>query len=173
MVMSLWTHFLAYPVQPSLKRFTVQLCTSRRLDKCQRTWLRTSSSVPPADAIRAWQDLRRFTLTQQFRRQKFLCCPFSCVERLAVIAPTGKKVKVAHTRLPIVGFRSWFRFLAVSLQVAWVINPAVGCHSFPPGLQLPRQPLRGLLPILLLGEQRHDGCEQFAWDCYPTASDWT
>jgi len=30
------------------------------------------------------------------------------------------------------------------------------------GLQLPPQPLRGLLPILLLGEQRHDGCEQFA-----------
>ena len=24
------------------------------------------------------------------------------------------------------------------------------------------QPLRALLPILLLGEQRHDGCEQFA-----------
>jgi len=23
------------------------------------------------------------------------------------------------------------------------------------------QPLRGLLPILLLGEQRHDRCEQF------------
>ena len=33
---------------------------------------------------------------------------------------------------------------------------------FPPGLQLPPQPLRGLLPVLLLGEQRHDGCEQFA-----------
>ena len=31
-----------------------------------------------------------------------------------------------------------------------------------PGLQLPMQPLRGLLPILLLGEQKHDGCEQFA-----------
>jgi len=29
-------------------------------------------------------------------------------------------------------------------------------------LQLPPQSLRGLLPILLLGEQRHDGCEQFA-----------
>jgi len=28
-------------------------------------------------------------------------------------------------------------------------------------LQFPPQPLRGLLPILLLGEQRHDGCEQF------------
>ena len=26
----------------------------------------------------------------------------------------------------------------------------------------PPQPLRGLLPILLLGKQRHDGCEQFA-----------
>jgi len=32
----------------------------------------------------------------------------------------------------------------------------------PPGLQLPPQPLRGLLPVLLLGEQRHDECEQFA-----------
>jgi len=53
-----------------------------------------------------------------------------------------KKVKVAHTWLPSVGFRSWSRFLAVSLQVTWVINPGVGCHYFPPGL--------------------HDGCEQFA-----------
>ena len=41
-------------------------------------------------------------------------------------------------------------------------GPAVGCHYFPSGLQLPPQPLRGLLPILLLGEQRHNGCEQFA-----------
>jgi len=29
-------------------------------------------------------------------------------------------------------------------------------------LQLPPQPLRGLLPVLLFGEQRHNGCEQFA-----------
>ena len=43
-----------------------------------------------------------------------------------------------------------------------VINLAVGCHYFPPGLQLHLQPLRRLLPILLLGEQRHNGCEQFA-----------
>ena len=67
-------------------------------------------------------------------------------------------------------FRSWSRSLAVSLQVTWFINPAVGCHYFPPGLQSPSQPLRGLLPISLLNEQRHDGCEQFAWDCYRTAS---
>ena len=70
--------------------------------------------------------------------------------------------KVAHTRLPSIGFRGWSRFFAVSLQVTWVINPAVGCHYFPPGMQLPPPPLRGLLPILLLGEQRHNGCEQFA-----------
>ena len=81
-----------------------------------------------------------------------------------------KKVKLAHTRLPGVGFQSWSRFLAVSLQVTWVINPAVGCHYFLPGLQLPLQLLRRLLPISLLDEQRHDGCEQFAWECYPTAS---
>jgi len=72
------------------------------------------------------------------------------------------KVKVAHTRLPSVGFRSWSRFLAVSLQVTWVMNPAIGCHYFPPGLQLPPQPLRELLPISLVGEERHGGCEQFA-----------
>jgi len=78
--------------------------------------------------------------------------------------------KVVHTRLPSVGFRSWSRSLAVNLLVTWVINPAVGCHYFPPGLQLPPRRLRGLLPIMLLGEQRHDGCEQFASDCYPTAS---
>jgi len=35
-------------------------------------------------------------------------------------------------------------------------------HYFPPGPQLPSQPLRGLPPISLIGEQRHDGCEQFA-----------
>ena len=81
-----------------------------------------------------------------------------------------EEVKLAPTRLPSVGFRSWSRFLAVGLRVTWVINPAVGCHNFPPGPQLAPQPLRGLLPILLLGEQRHDGCEQFAYDCYPTAS---
>ena len=41
-------------------------------------------------------------------------------------------------------------------------KPGVGCHYFPPGLQLPPQPLRWLLPLSLLGEQRHDGCEQLA-----------
>ena len=51
-------------------------------------------------------------------------------------------------------------------RAARMLRPAL-----PPGLQLAPQPLRGLLPILLLGEPRHDGCEQFTTsDCYPTAS---
>ena len=39
-----------------------------------------------------------------------------------------------------IGSRSWFRSLAVSVQVMRVINPTMGCHYFPPGLQLPPQP---------------------------------
>ena len=31
-----------------------------------------------------------------------------------------------------------------------------------PAVTPPPQPLRGLLPISLLGERRHNGCEQFA-----------
>jgi len=72
-----------------------------------------------------------------------------------------KKAKVADTRLTSVGFPSWSRFLAISLQVMWVINPALGCHYFSPGPQLPPQPLRGLLPNLMLGEQGHSGCEHW------------
>jgi len=36
-------------------------------------------------------------------------------------------------------------------QPASDMNHKPGCHYFPPGLQLPPQCLRGLLPILLLG----------------------
>jgi len=63
---------------------------------------------------------------------------------------TVKKVKAAHTKLLRVGFWSWSRFLTVSLQVTRVINPAVGYHYSPPSLQLPSQPLRGLLPFRCL-----------------------
>ena len=80
--------------------------------------------------------------------------PSKSSRRRTTITVLIKKVKVAHDRLPSVGFRSWSRFLAVSLQMTWVINPVVGCHYFPPDLQLPWQPVRVLLPVLLLGEQR-------------------
>ena len=93
----------------------------------------------------------------------------AAVQSLATCSVATCLKKVAHTRLPNVGFRSWSWLLAVSLQVTRVIKPAVGCQYFPPGLQLPSQPLRGLQPVSLLGEQRHAGCEQFAQDCYPRA----
>jgi len=49
-------------------------------------------------------------------------------------------------------------------------QPAVDVSHKPGGrlpllsakLAVPSEPLRGLLPISLLGEQGHDGCEQFA-----------
>ena len=88
-----------------------------------------------------------------------LCWVYVCVKG------KGSPYSITERRVP-----ELIRFLAVSLQMTWVINPAVGCHYFPPGPQLPSQPLRVLLPISLLGEQRHDGCEQFAYDCYLTAS---
>ena len=89
-------------------------------------------------------------------------CRIYCVNAHCLAQNRNKKV--ALTRLPSVRFRSWSRFLTVSLQVTWVINQAVGCHYFPPGPQLLSQPLSGLLPVSVLGEQRHDGCEQFAED---------
>jgi len=114
---------------------------------------------------RGYDTTARFS-TEQRGLTGMLWCISSrrCCEQVLITLDfsTLKKVKVARTRLPSVGFWSWSRFLAISLQVTWDINPAVGCHYFPPGLQLPPQPLRGLLPILLLGEQRHDGCKQFA-----------
>ena len=41
-------------------------------------------------------------------------------------------------------------------------NPGSRLPLLSASLQLPPQPLGGLLPIVLLGELRHDGCEQFA-----------
>jgi len=82
----------------------------------------------------------------------------------------SKKVKVAHTRLPSVRFRSWSRFLAVSLQVMWVINPAVGCHYFPPGPQLPSQPLRHCYQFRWLVNRGTMGVNSLTKTVNPTAS---
>ena len=122
-----------------------------------------------------WQQLTRVVLEKGcYNARECVCKQWTTVEYqssnyLVCLANHGHLASLQQpiTRMPQIcsstsTFRSWSRFLAVSLQVAWVINPAVGCHYFPPGLQLPAQPLRGLLPILLLGEQRHNGCEQFA-----------
>ena len=120
---------------------------------------------PPRPRPGSLQLNERTTLALPLQAIVFFPLPRKLPSRNSVFRADAnyKSLKwVAHTRLPSVGFRSWSRFLAVSLQVTWVINPAVGCHYFPSGLQLLPQRLRGLLPILLLGEQRHNGCEQFA-----------
>jgi len=72
------------------------------------------------------------------------CGGWKILYRNASTQPMDLKVKVAHTRLPILWFRSWSQFLTVSLQVTRVINLVVGCHYFPPGLQLLPQPLRAV-----------------------------
>ena len=46
-------------------------------------------------------------------------------------------------------------------QPAGDVSQKTRCHYFPPGMQLPPQPLRGLLPTLLLGEQRHSSHHSF------------
>jgi len=52
-----------------------------------------------------------------------------------------------------------FTFSALTLLVGRQ-EGHVACKKLSGGI--PQQPLRELLSILLLGEQRHDGCEQFA-----------
>ena len=80
-----------------------------------------------------------------------------------IISKKGSPYSITEHRVPeLVPF--------LGSQPASDMRSWVGCHYFLPGLQLPLQLLRGLLPFSLLGEQRHDGCEQFAYDCYPTAS---
>ena len=153
-------------------------------------WLHTSVVHPPKDGIwKGWiekvfandllfrgVDIEGVCLECSKLSDDHVQCQLNCSsigiihlarpvnQPTSIIAYEGrlKKVKVAHTRLSSVGFRSWSRFLTVSLHVTWVINPAEGCHDFPPSLQLPPQPLRGLLPSLVLGEQTHNGCAQFA-----------
>ena len=71
--------------------------------------------------------------------------------------------------LQSVGFRSWSRFFAISLQVVWVINPAVGCHYFSPGLQLPHNPWEGCYQFCCLVNRGTVGMKSLP-KTYPTAS---
>jgi len=80
------------------------------------------------------------------------------------------QVKVAHTRVPSVEVPDLIPVLG---------SQPAGDVSYKPGGRLPlfsARPavtlatIRGLLPVSLVGEQRHDGREPFAKDCYPTAS---
>jgi len=68
---------------------------------------------------------------------------------LAVVAPVkkgkGSPYSITERRVPEL-------ISVVGSQPAGVMNPAVGCHYFPPGLQSLSQPLKELLPVSLLGE---------------------
>jgi len=102
-----------------------------------------TSDAAKQSQVRRYKEATEFLLKSLPHVQRHVSMSDSCRYNRV-----DKKVKkVAHTRLPSIGFWSWSRFLAVSLRVTWVINPVVGCHYSPPGLQLPPQPLRGLLPI--------------------------
>ena len=78
------------------------------------------------------------------------CLSFGCAEKGSPYSITERRVPELN---PVLGS-----------QPASDVSHKPGdiCCYFPPGLQLPPQPLRGLLPNSLLGEQKHDVCEQFA-----------
>ena len=87
------------------------------------------SALMPATALRSMACLSHYVYVKACSCRRELISSVEMWTGIKVV-DTHKKVKVARTRLPSVGFRSWSRFLAVSLQVTWVINLAVGCHYF-------------------------------------------
>jgi len=87
---------------------------------------------------------------QQQQLHHWIC--WSCTNKKDKGSPYSTAEHRVQQLIPVLG----------SQPAGDIINQAVGCHYFLPGPQLPLQPLRGLLAISLLGEQRHDGCEQFA-----------
>ena len=141
---------------------------NRRLSVCWSSSL-TSTSTFGLSSLSWSLDLLLYSSSLSWSLDWLLYSSYHAVCWIVIVTVPSVKLsvtiavkEVAHTQLPSVRFWSWSQFLAVSLQVTWVINPAIGCHYFPPGPQLPSQPLRGLLPISLLGKQRHNRCEQFA-----------
>ena len=116
----------------------------------QPSSLASSSSTAPAAAAAAESSVQKLPLKVTRKTSKVKVSRYSITER-RVPEPT-----------PLLGSQ-----------------PAGGVSHKPGGRlpllsrqarSYPRNLLRGLLPVSLLGEQRHDGCDQFALDCYPTAS---
>ena len=141
------------------------MCTALQLGgDVEQPWLmsKMTSSIKP--------DVHNVSLRRQRRTEpwSYVTCTKNLVKigrvvlkmwsRTGTLITVGSRVKarlvavktmLAHTTVPpvivmclLIVHSSWSRFLAVRLQVTWVINPTVGCHYFPPGLQLPLQPLR-------------------------------
>ena len=91
-----------------------------------------------------------------------MCCSLLLASGRSVVSTDKQKCKgssysIAERRVPEL-------IPVLGSQLAGDVShkPGGRLPLFPPGPQLPPQPLRQLLPISLLCEQRHDGCEQFA-----------
>ena len=100
-------------------------------------------------------------LTTKCLNQQHYCCMCIC----PFVPPPTVQCGVSHALfIPNIfwgGFSPPQKKPAIPPQAAvWQI--VCSESFFRPEQQLPSQPLSGLLPVLLLGEQRHDGCEQFA-----------
>ena len=87
-----------------------------------------------------------------------------------IISELSKAALSGDLRL-LKGSPYWITERRVPELIPVLGSQPAGDVSHKPGGRLPLlsarpavtpQPLRGLLPISLLGEQRHDGCEQFA-----------
>ena len=90
-------------------------------------------------------DRRRLLLLIVLHRGLFLPVALRlCIYAITVyctVKGKGSPYSITKRRVP-----DLIPVLGSSLQVMWVINPAVGCHYFLTGPQLPVQPLIGLLP---------------------------
>jgi len=71
------------------------------------------------------------------------CSPKHQELDLSIVKGKGSPYSITEHRVPEL-------IPVLGSQPVGVINSAVGFHYFPPGLQLPPQPLRGLLPISCL-----------------------
>jgi len=140
---------------------TTCVCARERRRSVATRWSseeRTATVVPPTPATRTTSECLMVSSDRQTDRRTdaslvlvAACCEVRC------------SLKVAHTRLPSV----WFR----SCMIPDLCSQPAGDVSHKPGSRLPLlsarpavtpAPLRGLLPVSLLVEQRHDGYEQFA-----------
>ena len=121
----------------------------RRQGKELHHWTSRSLKQRPFGLAALWNDLARRTAmdswawtcdgvsetafssdTRRGRTQLYLSSLFTLTtthnhhqyQPIALLLQLLKNVEVARTRLPSVGFRGWSRFLAVSLQVMWVMK---------------------------------------------------
>jgi len=127
-------------------------------------------AVCPPGTVTAWlllplglrfQDLQSLPYLTHYKLGEKL--PAESDKKVMAKISKGSPYSITEHRVPelisVLGSQPAGFLLPFCGEIKLCINPAVGCHYFPPGLQLPPQPLRGLPPILLLGEQRHNGCE--------------